>query len=148
MIFKCYVVRRADAFNTPWILNRPKDQCANSTVRFSSIAPLDNPILEQRIITMPQLAKISDLSLKIQSICGIQATNMIICSAEENIASKEKDGSVVRRRTELTSLTNKKGPCTQLLQKHNIYEESSSLSASPMMRSYKQNLRKVNFVVV
>ena len=149
VIFKCYVVRRANAFNTPWVLNRPKNKNGKSKARFSSSEPVrskppsDNLIVEQYIFSMSRLADSSDLRLKIQSICGIPATNLIICSAEEKLASKEKDdGSVVRRKTELTVLTNKKGPCSQFAKQRNMNEESSTSPASPaLLVAFESTLR-------
>lgn len=149
VIFKCYVVRRANAFNTPWVLNRPKSKSSKGKVRFTSNEPAiskppsDKLIVEQYIISMSRLADINDLRLKVQSICGISATKLIICSAEEKHASKEKDdGSVVRRRTGLTDLTNQKGPCNQFARQRTANGESKSSSPPPaLLVAFESTLR-------
>mmetsp|Transcript_379 Transcript_379/g.800 ORF Transcript_379/g.800 Transcript_379/m.800 type:complete len:2158 (-) Transcript_379:142-6615(-) len=149
VIFKCYVVRRANAFNTPWVLNRAKSKSAKGKVRFTSSEPAiskppsDKLIVEQYIISMSRLADINDLRLKVQSVCGIPATKLIICSAEEKHASKEKDdGSVVRRKTDLTDLTNQKGPCSQFARQRNANGESSSSPASlALLVAFEATLR-------
>lgn len=151
VIFKCYVVRRANAFNTPWILNRPKNKNGKAKVRFgpnpnkptSLKPPSEHLIVEQYVIAMSRLADSGDLRLKIQSVCGIPATDLIICSADEKLASKEKDdGTVVKRRTDLTVLTNKKGPCSQFARQRNTNEDSSSSPASPaLIVAFESTLR-------
>jgi hypothetical protein len=105
--------------------------------------PSDKLIVEQYSFAMSRLADSSDLRLKIQSMCGIPATDLIICSAEEKLATKEKDdGSVVRRRTDLTNLSNKKGPCSQFARKQNTNEESSTSPASPaLLVAFESTLR-------
>mmetsp|Transcript_45295 Transcript_45295/g.50416 ORF Transcript_45295/g.50416 Transcript_45295/m.50416 type:complete len:731 (+) Transcript_45295:749-2941(+) len=149
VIFKCYVVRRSNAFNTPWVLNRPKNKNGNAKVRFSPNKqinrkpPSEYLIVEQYIIAMSRLADSGDLRLKIQSVCGIPATDLIICSAEEKLTSKEKDdGTVVRRRTDLTVLTNKKGPCSQFARQRNMNEDLSTSSTSPaLIVAFESTLR-------
>ena len=149
VIFKCYVVRRANAFNTPWVLNRAKIKNGKQKIRFGSSdsanskPPSNHFIVEQYIIVMSRLADSSDLRLKIQSICGIPATKLIICSAEEKLASKEKDdGSVVRRRTDLTVLTNKKGPCSQFARQRSTNDDLNTSPASPaLIIAYESTLR-------
>eukprot|EP00537_Pseudo-nitzschia_pungens_P004203 CAMPEP_0172355724 /NCGR_PEP_ID=MMETSP1060-20121228/128_1 /TAXON_ID=37318 /ORGANISM="Pseudo-nitzschia pungens, Strain cf. cingulata" /LENGTH=2200 /DNA_ID=CAMNT_0013075555 /DNA_START=614 /DNA_END=7216 /DNA_ORIENTATION=+ len=150
VIFKCKVVRRANGFNTPWILNRPKNKNGKAKGRFgpnksaSSKPPSENSIVEQYIITMSRLADSSDLRLKIQSICGIPASNLTICSAEEKLATAEKDdGSVVRKITDLTPLTNKKGPCSQFApRQRNTNEESNAGATSPaLIIAFESTLR-------
>ena len=149
VIFKCYVVRRANAFNAPWVLNRPKSKNGKVKVRFISNVPAvsrppsDKLIVEQYIISMSRLADSSDLRLKLQIVSGIPASKLIICSAEEKHASKEKDdGSVVMRRTDLTILTNKKGPCSQFARQRNTKDESSTSPAPPaLLVAFESTLR-------
>jgi hypothetical protein len=77
--------------------------------------PSEQLIVEQYVIAMSRLADSSDLRQEIQKISGIPYQNLIICSAEEKLSSKEKDdGTVVRRRTKIDVLNDKKGPCGQL----------------------------------
>jgi len=149
VLFKCKVIRRANAVNTAWVLNRPKHKNGKAKVRFSpnkpmvSKPPLGNPIVEEYIVAMSRLADSSDLKLKIQSICGIPATNLTICSGEERFTSKEKDdGSVVRRIVDLTVLTNKKGPCSQFVRQRNKNEESNASPTSPaLIVAFESTLR-------
>ena len=150
VIFKCYVVRRANAFNTPWILNRKKVRNAKGA-RYAEdndgdpslpAPPSEKLIVEQYILSMSRLADCSDLRQKLQSICGIPATKLVVCSAEEKHASKEKDdGTVVRRRTDISLLSNKKGPCSQLA-KRNLKDETSGTPASPaLLVAFESTLR-------
>ena len=149
VIFKCYVVRRANAFNTPWVLNRPKNKNGKAKIRIPNTKstnrtpPSEYLIVEQYVVAMSRLADSSDLKLKINSVCGIPAIDLIVCSAEEKLSSKEKDdGTVVRRRTDLTALTNKKGPCSQFARLRNSNDDSITGSASPaLIVAFESTLR-------
>jgi ubiquitin C-terminal hydrolase len=117
--FKCFVIRRANALNTPWILNKPRGKKSIPRFNASTVSnpkpPSDQIIVEQYIIGVSRLADSNDLRQKIMSVSGIPFQNLIVCSAEEKVTMNGKDdGSVVRRRTDMNVLNNKKGPCGQL----------------------------------
>lgn len=126
VVFKCTVIRRATAYNCPWVLNRPR-KGAKTPYRFTrrassspTVPPSEENITEQYVISMSRLADSGDLRLQIQNACGIPANQLRLCRAEEVIVDKDEDRenrSVVTRHMKVIPLTDKEGPCSQLAKK-------------------------------
>eukprot|EP00980_Cylindrotheca_fusiformis_P029915 scaffold24028_cov152-Cylindrotheca_fusiformis.AAC.6 len=147
VIFKCYVVRRANVFNTPWVLNKPKKGIKVSA-RFpfrdpgDQDPPSDHLIIEEYIIAMSRLADCGDLREEIQQLCGIPATHLRLCRAEEITAKDKDDNSVVRRHTQVTLLTDKEGPCSQFGRHRSNGEEGDSSASDPsLIVAFESTLR-------
>lgn len=149
VLFKIYIVRRATALNTPWVLNKPKVNGRFKT-RFQLTNDTSPPvpqsgqvIVEQHIIAMSRLADSSDLRLKIQDLCGIPASDLRICSAEEKLVASEQDeGTVVRSLTDMTLLTEKKGPCSTLARQRTASEDLGTSPSTPsLIVAFESTLR-------
>ncbi|KAG7354397.1 ubiquitin carboxyl-terminal hydrolase [Nitzschia inconspicua] len=126
VFFKCLVVRRANAFNTPWVLNRPRNKKAGFRFRASRKPkpPSEQLLVEQYIVGVSRLADSNDLRQKIQSISGIPFQSLIVCSADERAATNIKDdGTVIRRRVFMEILNNIKKPCGQLVSRQRTLSE-------------------------
>lgn len=126
VFFKCLVVRRANAFNTSWVLNRPRNKKTGHRFKAKSKPkpPSEQLLIEQYIIGVSRLADSNDLRQKIQSVSGIPFQSLIVCSAEERAASIAKDdGTVIRRRVFLEFLNNVKKPCGQLVSRQRTTSE-------------------------
>lgn len=148
VIFKCYVVRRANAFNTPWVLNKPK-KGGKWKSRFVRRDLLPNPkppseqlVVEQYIIAMSRLADSGDLKLQIQNICGIQANDLRLCRVEETVVRDKDDQSVVARQSQVTLLTDKEGPCSQFARQRANSEDIGTAPAAPsLIVAFESTLR-------
>ena len=148
VIFKCFVVRRANAFNTPWVLNKPR-KGGKWRARFVRRDLLPNPkppserlIVEQYIIAMSRLADSGDLKLQIQNLCGISADDLRLCQAEEVVMREKNDHTVVRRQTQVTLLTDKEGPCSQFARKRLNSEDIGTAPAAPsLIVAFESTLR-------
>jgi ubiquitin C-terminal hydrolase len=149
VLFKIYIVRRANAFNTPWVLNKPKSN-GKFKARFDpqngTSAPKsqsEEVVVEQHIIAMSRLADSSDLRLKIQALCGIPAADLRICSAEEKLVASEQDvGTVVQSLTEVSLLTEKKGPCSSLARQRTTSEDLGTSPSTPsLIIAFESTLR-------
>jgi hypothetical protein len=122
VIFKVYVVRRANVFNAPWVLNKPR-KGSRSRARFpfrdqgGHKPPSDHLAVEEYIISMSRLADCGDLKIQIQNLCGVPATHLRLCRADEiSMKGKEdKNNRVVRSQIQVTLLTDKEGPCSQFV---------------------------------
>ena len=137
VIFQCSVVRRADAFNSPWVLNKPR-KGGKYRARFVRRDLVSNPkppseqlIVEQYIIAMSRLADSGDLKLQIQNLCGIPANQLRLCRAEEIYLKDKDDPSVVRRQTKVTPLTDKEGPCSQFARQRSPSEDMGAAPTAP-----------------
>lgn len=120
VIFKCYVVRRANCLNTPWILNRARKGSKSRTrivrrdvVQQQPKPPSEQLAVEEYIIAMSRLADSGDLKLQIQNLTGIHAANLRLCRAEEIAVKDGKDDTVVSKQVQVSQLTDKEGPCSQ-----------------------------------
>jgi ubiquitin C-terminal hydrolase len=139
VIFKCYIYRRATARNTPWILNKPK-KTSKQRIRFTlrdlqsdPKPPSEQLIVEEYVITMSRLADSSDLKTKIQQLCGIPSAELKICRAEEVVQNDKDEDTVVRRKTQITPLTDKEGPCSTLARQRTKSEDLSATPAAPSL---------------
>lgn len=149
VIFRCYVVRRATAFNTPWILNKPKKGGKYRTrfVRRDLVPhpkpPSEQLVVEEYIIAMSRLADSGDLKLQIQNLAGIPAADMRLCRAEEVLLKDRGDDSVVRKHTQVTLLTDKEGPCSQIgnRQRANSEDVSTAPSAPTLIVAFESTIR-------
>jgi ubiquitin C-terminal hydrolase len=137
VIFRCFVVRRASSENSPWVLNKPR-KGSNTKTRFvkrdvisSPKPPSEQFIVEQYIIAMSRLADSGDLKLQIQNLCGIPASELRLCRAEEIYLKDKDDPSVVRRQTKVSPLTDKEGPCSQFARQQAGAEEAGAAPAAP-----------------
>jgi hypothetical protein len=137
VIFQCTVVRRADAFNSPWVLNKPR-KGGKYRSRFVRRDLLPNPkppseqlIVEQYVIAMSRLADSGDLKLQIQNMCGIPANQLKLCRSEEIYLKDKEDPSAVRRQTKVTQLTDKEGPCSQFARQRSSSEDMGASPATP-----------------
>jgi hypothetical protein len=148
VIFKCYVVRRANAFNCPWVLNKPRKN-GKWITRFVKRDLLPNPkppseqlVVEQYIIAMSRLADSGDLKLQIQNLSGIPAAEIRLCRAEEFVIRDKEENSVVRRQTQVTLLTDKEGPCSQLARQRANSEDLGTTPAAPsLIVAFESTLR-------
>ena len=148
VIFKCYVVRRANAFNTPWVLNKPR-KGGKWRTRFVKRDLLPNPkppseqlVVEQYIIAMSRLADSGDLKLQIQNLCGIPANELRLCRGEEVVMRDKDDQTVVRRQTQVTLLTDKEGPCSQFARQRANSEDIGTAPAAPsLILAFESTLR-------
>lgn len=148
VIFKCYVVRRANAYNTPWVLNKPrkgekyKNRFKTRDMLLNPKPPSEQLIVEQYIIAMSRLADSGDLKLQIQNICGIPANEIRLCRAEEVSIQSKDDNSVVRRQTQVTLLTDKEGPCSQFARQRANSEDLGAAPSSPsLIVAFESTLR-------
>jgi ubiquitin C-terminal hydrolase len=126
VFFKCLVVRRANSFNTPWVLNRPRNKKAGPRFKTKSKPkpPSEQLIVEQYIVGVSRLADSNDLRQKIQSISGIPFSSLVVCSAEERpVTNAKDDGTVIRRRMHMEMLNNAKKPCGQLVSRQRTTSE-------------------------
>ena len=138
VIFKCLVVRRASASNIPWVLNKPR-KGDKSRIRFqrkehakNSKLPSDGLVVEEYIVAMSRVADSSDLELQIQNLTEIPASSLIICKGEVVSSKDIKNDAIVGTHTQVTVLTDKEGPCSQLAnRKRANSEDMSSLALSP-----------------
>jgi rubredoxin len=148
VIFKCYVVRRASAFNAPWVLNKPR-KGGKWRTRFvrRDLLPKPKPpseqlVVEQYIIAMSRLADSGDLKLQIQNLCGISANDLRMCRAEEVVMREKDDNTVVRRQTQVTLLTDKEGPCSQFARQRANSEDVGTAPTSPsLIVAFESTLR-------
>lgn len=147
VIFKCYVVRRANVFNTPWVLNKPK-KGLKVTARFpfrdpgDQDPPSDHLVVEEYIIAMSRLADCGDLREEIQDLCGIPSAHLRLCRAEENPMKDKGDKSVVRKQTQVTLLTDKEGPCSQFARQRSNGEDGDASPSDPsLIVAFESTLR-------
>ena len=137
VIFKCYVVRRASALNTPWVLNRPRkgskyrNRFSKKEAATNTKPPSELYVVEQYIIAMSRLADSGDLKLQIQNLCGIPSNQLRLCRAEEIYLKDKDDPGVVRRQTKVTPLTDKEGPCSQFARQRANTDEMGTAPAAP-----------------
>ncbi len=129
VIFKCFVVRRASAYNTPWVLNKPR-KGAKARVRFVRRDLLQDPkppsmqlVVEEYIIAMSRLADSGDLKLQIQNLTGIPASSLSVCRGDTNTIKDKKEDGIVRSHYQVTLLTDKEGPCSQLASRQRANSE-------------------------
>ena len=122
VFFRCSVVRRADAYNCPWVLNRPR-KGRNMKARFSqreegSIVQNHTSkefVVEEYVIAMPGISDIDELKIQIQNHCGIPPDLQRLCYAED-VCHDDRDGPpLIRRQTNVTPLTGKEGPCSHVV---------------------------------
>jgi rubredoxin len=136
VIFQCYVVRRASAVNSPWILNKPQ-KGGKWRTRFIRRDLVTNPrppseqyVVEQYVIAMSRLADSGDLKQQIQNLCGIPSNQLKLCRTEEIFLKDRDDPSVVRRQTKVTPLTDKEGPCSNIARQRTS-SDAEGTSAAP-----------------
>jgi len=139
VIFKCYIYRRGNAHNTPWILNKPR-RSSKQKFRFQlqdfqekPNPPSEQIIVEEYVITMSRLADSSDLKTRIQELCGIPAADLKICRAEDHVLKDKDDGTVVSKKFQITPLTDKEGPCSTLARQRSKSEDLSAAPAAPSL---------------
>lgn len=139
VIFQCTVVRRATPLNCPKILNLPRKNRDESR-RYNlddfngnnAQPPSEHLVLEEYVIPMSRLADIGDLRLRLQNICGIPASKLRLCKAEEIVVHKELDDkSPVKLYTRVTSLPDKEGPCVQVAKNAGTIDEVSTTPSAP-----------------
>jgi hypothetical protein len=127
VMFQCTVIRRATAFNCPWLLNKPRRgskrpfRYSRRNVGASNGPPSDTHIVEQYVVTMSRLADSKDLRVQIQKFCGIPAAKLRLCRAEEIVS---ESGALLPGQTRLVPLNDKDGPCSQLAKKRLPNENS------------------------
>lgn len=150
VIFKCYVIRRASANNTPWVLNRAaKGSKAQERYvgREEELKPSKPPsgdlVVEEFIIAMSRVADSSDLKLQIQSLTGIPSSHLSVCRGELVAFKDSKEDSVVKMHTQITLLTDKEGPCSQLAnrQRANSEDLASSSNKPSLIVAFESTLR-------
>ena len=146
VIFRVHVVRRANVFNTPWVLNKPRKTAQGGGPRFpfrndaAHKPPSDHLIVEEYIVAMSRLADSNDLREEIQNLCGIPGTHLRLCKAEEvAIKGSADDKSVVRQHTQVTPLTDKEGPCSQFARRRTANGEESN--EPPLIVAFESTLR-------
>ena len=144
VVFQCTVIRRATAYNCPWVLNKPRRGSKRSSrypvkePRGASGPPSDSHVAEQYVVTMSRLADSKDLRVQIQKLCGIPAARLRLCRAEE----ATKENSKVPRlsgQTKLIPLNDKEGPCSQLARKR-LPNENSPVAAPTVIIAFESTL--------
>jgi hypothetical protein len=149
VIFKCSVVRRASAYNTPWLLNKPK-KGGKARVRFVRRDLVPNPkppsvqlVVEEYIIAMSRLADSGDLKLQIQNQTGIPSSALNIYRGERISVKDKTDESVVRTHSQVTLLADKEAPCSQLAnrQRANSEDITSAPSTPTWIVAFESTLR-------
>ncbi|CAJ1944543.1 unnamed protein product [Cylindrotheca closterium] len=145
VIFRVHVVRRANVFNTPWVLNKPKKTAqGGGAARFPFRGdavhkpPSDHLVVEEYVVAMSRLADSNDLRDEIQERCGIPASHLRLCKAED-VAIKGDDRSVVRQHTQVTPLTDKEGPCSQFARRRGPNGEETN--EPPLIVAFESTLR-------
>ena len=134
--FQVFVVRRASAINTPWVLNRPrrgmkvKARFVQKDIDPTVKPPSDQYVVEQYVIAMSKLADSGDLKLQLQNLCGIPKEMLRLCRAEEVYLKDSDDPSIVHRQTKITPLTDKDGPCSQFARPRSASHEDVSTAQS------------------
>lgn len=133
VIFQCTLYRRATPVSCPWVLNRSRKGASQPT-RYSLKAgknavggpPSETFIAEQYAVTMSRLADSGDLRLRLQNLCGIAAARLHLFRSEnvENVGFASD--SVLSHRLCLVPLSDKEGPCSQLVKKRGQNEASSA----------------------
>lgn len=134
VIFRVHVVRRANVFNTPWVLNKPKKTAQGTAEgpRFpfkdgaAHKPPSDHLIVEEYVVAMSRLADSNNLRDEIQELCGIPGTHLRLCKAEDVAIKGSDEKTVVRLHTQVTPLTDKDGPCSQFARRRGANGEESN----------------------
>lgn len=142
VIFQCTLIRRATAWNCPWVLNKPRTGSSWS-VRFSRKTPLpaSGPpseiyVAEEYVITMSRLADSGDLRLQLQNLSGIPANYLQLYRFEDFDNSQV---GILEHQVRLTPLNEKDGPCSQLVRKR-LPNEDGPLPPTPVV-AFENTLR-------
>ena len=145
VIFQVTVYRRGTFANTPHILNRPtrKDdrrgrRFVRKNVKSPTGPPADSYVAEQYVIAMSRLADSSELRLQVQNVCGIPGTRFKLYRAEEVLDEDADPDSIFYKQIEMTPLTEKEGPCSQLARKKQPDEE---IAAPTLLIAFENTLK-------
>jgi hypothetical protein len=142
VVFKCNVVRRVDAYNCPWVLDKPR-KGRNMEARFASDenrVDSDQFIIEQYVFTMPRLANSGSLNLKVQNLCGIPSDRLTLCLAEEAFVKACEGPVLVQVQTSVTPLVGTEGPCAQFIREGGTNGSTGPASAPVQLVAFESTL--------
>jgi len=137
--FRCQIMRSASALNCPDILNRGKISIYNEAEP-DFFAPSEYLIMEEHNISMPRLADIGDLKLRLQNFSGISSKNFKLCKVEEvKINADLSASNVIQSYFKLHQLSDKEGPCLDLAKKTN--DLNSSAISTTFLIAFESTLK-------
>ena len=139
VFFRCAVVRRADAFNSPWILNRPR-KGRDMKTRFTPMEASSEMhqqisgefVVEEYIIALPGISDFDELKSQIHGHCGIEPDLLKLCYAEEICLDDRVGPLLIRRQTSVTPFTGKEGPCSHIVRQANAGDKVGSTLSNPL----------------
>eukprot|EP00934_Nitzschia_sp_Nitz4_P005165 Nitzschia sp. Nitz4//scaffold94_size78252//53792//59970//NITZ4_005474-RA/size78252-augustus-gene-0.67-mRNA-1//1//CDS//3329560398//5155//frame0 len=149
VLFRCTVVRRSNAYNTQWVLNKPrsgdkhKERFSRKSLTGTPKPPSDFNVEEEYVIAMTRLADSGDLKLQIQNITGIPAERLMVCRVDEVSSAEMKEESFFKKHTQLTLLTDKEAPTAQVGNRPRANSEDVSITPSAPTRiiAFEKTLR-------
>jgi len=134
VIFRCRIFYRVSSLNCPRTLGVVPQRRGESNLSLSSSSS-NNVLIKDFIIPMRRLADISELTMEVEKIGGIHSSRLKLFTVDEN------DDSVSQHTClNLTSLSQKEGPCLQLLKEPGTEQGRTSMVPTTRIFAFESTL--------